>query len=275
MHTDFKDGYSFRHRSGIRSHGLSNVAIFHDSKHHWGELTPVQRATQLQLKREYEPVAELIRLLVRRAPEDLVKEFVDADRSFRTWIEFGTNWRLSPDKERNDASLRSDAADLDRVLTVLAVTGTSELIIVPDTNSLLKTVDPVAYRSIAGSDSLLFLLLPTVLGELDRLKVEHRNSNVREEAQAAIKRIKGWRQQGTLSVGVTVAGSITVRAQHEEPDMKNTLSWLDSSIQDDRIIASIIALQAAQPSSRIVLVMGDINLQNKADAALIETAELP
>ena len=64
-------------------------------------------------------------------------------------------------------------------------------------------------------------------------------------------------------------------AAGREPDLKNTLSWLDPSNNDDRIIASVLALQADSPSAQVILVSGDINLLNKADVAMIETAELP
>jgi predicted ribonuclease YlaK len=118
-------------------------------------------------------------------------------------------------------------------------------------------------------------LLPTVLGELDKLKIEHRNPEVREKARKVIDRIKGWRKQGALVDGITVDKSIKVKAASREPDLKHTLSWLDASNNDDRIIASVFALQAESPSAHVILVSGDINLLNKADVAMIETAEIP
>lgn len=241
----------------------------------WGELTAKQRARQVKLKRDYEQVSELIGLLLSRAPDDLINQFRTADQQFRVWLELERNWVLSSDRKKNQTALRSDATQFETVLSVLEATGGSEVIIVPDTNSLLKKLDPVDYRGAVGSSSLVFLLLPTVLGELDRLKIEHRNPSVREKAEKVIRRIKGWRQQGSLSTGVTVDRTITVKARHQEPDMKNTLSWLDPGVQDDRIIASMITLQAEHPAARVVLVTGDINLQNKADAALVETLDTP
>ena len=57
--------------------------------------------------------------------------------------------------------------------------------------------------------------------------------------------------------------------------MKATLKWLDKDVADDRLIASTLEIIAQQPSARVVLVTSDINLQNKADAALIECYETP
>ena len=81
--------------------------------------------------------------------------------------------------------------------------------------------------------------------------------------------------KGPSSSGVTVDKTITVRASHAEPNMRKTLSWLDSEVKDDRIISSVIALQAEHPAARVLLATTDINLQNKADAALVEVVEGP
>ena len=56
--------------------------------------------------------------------------------------------------------------------------------------------------------------------------------------------------------------------------MGNTLSWLDPEIDDDRIIASILEIQAKYPGGNVALVTGDINLMNKADTARIYNAEI-
>ncbi len=56
--------------------------------------------------------------------------------------------------------------------------------------------------------------------------------------------------------------------------MHDSLSWLDPAIADDRIIASVLEVQAANPSDQVVLVTGDINLLNKAEAACIDHGEV-
>jgi predicted ribonuclease YlaK len=51
--------------------------------------------------------------------------------------------------------------------------------------------------------------------------------------------------------------------------------WPAGTPTDDRIIAAVLAVAAEHPAARVVLVTGDINLQNKADAAMLETADTP
>jgi len=254
-------------------HDADFVLIIPD--YSWGELTAEQRAIQTQLKRNYEPVAEMFKLLLKQAPKDLIRQLDRADKQFRVWLELHSNWSISNEPAKNEAALRKDVAEFDKILSILEATGNGEIIVVPDTNSLLACVDPTKYRSVVNADSLIFMLLPTVLGELDKLKIDHKNEDVRNKAKSAITRIKGWREQGSLYSGVIVDKTIKVMANHSEPSMEETLSWLDGNVKDDRIIASVLALQAQVPSSRIVLVTDDINLQNKCDAALIETAEIP
>ena len=161
------------------------------------------------------------------------------------------------------------------ILATVSSHEASETILIPDTNAIVGEPDPSQYRDIAGSASFVFFLLPAVLGELDTLKNSHRNEDFRKKVQKAIKRIKGWRHQGSLRDGVKVDQTITVKAAATEPDMRNTLMWLDEHSQDDRIIASVLELQSSYPVAGVVLVSGDINLLNKADTAWIQTAEPP
>jgi hypothetical protein len=252
----------------------SGSVIFLGPEYHWGKRSETQQAVQINLKRDYEPISELLRLTMRGAPKDFAQQFDEADKGFRVWLELEyPNYGLCPTPEANIKKLNSDVAKIESILAALDATRGGELILVPDTSSLLTTADPTEYRKVAGQEGFVFMLLPTVLGELDRLKVTHQNPDMREKARAAIKRIKGYRKQGALMTGVTVDKSISVKAAHAEPDMEATLSWLDGNVEDDRIMASVLELQE-YPAASIILVTEDINLQNKADAALITTAEL-
>jgi hypothetical protein len=244
-------------------------------------LSPPQQAAKMKAKRGYETFSDVVRVLLRAAPETLLSQWKEADEGFRErWIELGTNHALTPDRTRNEAALRKDAAALEQALSVLHGVGEIGVLLVPDTNSLVDQPDPTLYRTIASRNDFRFVLLPPVLDQLDDLKITHKNPDVREGAKRAVTRIKGWRDQarragGTLNDGTVVDGSITVQSLHIEPDMKGSLSWLDASVADDRIIAAVLAVAAEHPAARVVLVTGDVNLQNKADAAMLETADTP
>jgi hypothetical protein len=260
---------------------LGLMVILTGADFYFDKLSAPQQAAQMMVKRRYETFSEIVRVLLRGAPETLVAEWKEADERFReAWVELGTNHSLTPDRARNEAALRKDAAELAHVLSVLQGIGDDGVLLVPDTNSLVDQPDPAVYRPIVGRNDFRFVLLPPVLGELDELKIAHKNPDVREGAKSAITRIKGWRDQArragrTLNDGTIVDGSITVQSVHIEPDVKGSLSWLDAFVADDRIIAAVLAVAAEHPAARVVLVTGDVNLQNKADAAMLETADTP
>ena len=240
----------------------------------WSILSAKQTAKLHSIKRDYKEWIDLVHSIFRHAPMDVNANLKKADSRFRNWLEFGSNWSLKPNADTNEESFRKDASDLLRLLDILDSTGNDEIIVIPDTNSIVEHLDPVSYRQVAENDSFTILLLPTVLSELDELKNLHRNQSFRDKAKKAVVRIKGWRTQGSLRDGVTINRTITVRAFASEPDMSKSLSWLDPRVSDDRIIASAIEVMANNPSSRVVLVTGDINLLNKAEAAGIDNAEI-
>ena len=253
-------------------HG-GGVFIF-ASKYYWGKASAEQLKAQLAIKRDYEEWFEVFRSVFRTATDDLNKRIEEADQRFREWIELKSNWKLRPDPFFNEKNLREDAARFAKILEIIEVDGASETILIPDTNTIAGEPDPIRYRTIVGDDNFVFLLLPTVLAELDTLKNTYRNPDFRKKVNKAITRVKGWRNQGSLRDGVTVSRTITVKAIASEPDMQHSIAWLDKENRDDRIIAAVLEAQSAYPTARVVLVTGDINLLNKADVARIESAEL-
>lgn len=251
----------------------SGMFVFVAPNYYWGERSPKQDAKLLILTRKYKHFSELVDMSMSDAPESLMKEYDDSKKEIENWLKFDSNWDLAASPLENVKQMNSSASSLKKILATLAAMPSNGVLVVPDTNALLRQADPIAYRQPIGDATFAFVLMPTVLQELDRLKVTHRAPEFREKAQKVISRIKGWRNQGSLSAGVKVDGTILVRAEHKEPRVELGPSWLDASSADDRIIASVLALQSESPSSRVVLVTGDINLLNKADAALIETID--
>jgi hypothetical protein len=250
------------------------ICVIGRPDYYWGDPTAQQRNAQIGVKRDYKQWLELFRSIMRNATNDVGRSINEADESFRTWLELARNCSLCNDPVANEQKLREDAAQFFAILDILESEPTNEIILIPDTNSLVGTPDPSAYRTLADSDTFVFLLLPTVFSELDALKNHHKNPDFREKAKNVITRIKGWRKQGDLNHGVTVDRTITVRAIAIEPVMENAISWLDPKINDDRILASVLEVLASHPTANVTLVTGDINLLNKADVARIPHAEI-
>ena len=222
--------------------------VFLAPDYYWGEASDEQLNQQLQIKRDYDVWIQSFQLLFRGSADDLTRRIKEYDKEVRTWIELKANWSLTFDRDDNEEKLRAASKQLADLMAIVA-SADGERILVPDTNVIANEPDPTKYRHIAGHNIYVFLLLPTVLAELDALKNAHQNPNFREKVKKAIARIKGWRTQGSLLAGVTVYKTITVRAIGTEPDIKNSLSWLDKENRDDRIIASVLEVQSDHPTS--------------------------
>jgi hypothetical protein len=259
----------------VRFRQEGGVILIAAPDYYWKTPSAQQRAQQIEIKRDYDRLQELLSLTLAAGTDDLRRELAAADSSFRKWLELQRNYSLGEDVKRNLAQFNEDARALHGMIDIIAASSHQPLIVVPDTGALMDHPDPVEYRALVGQGGFTFALLPTVLAELDDLKADYSKKQARDLALKAIRRIKGWRNQGSLREGVTVNGTIAVQAFHEEPDMDRTLSWLDRTVKDDRIVASILQLQTEHPGASIVLVTNDVNLLNKADAAAIQATEFP
>jgi hypothetical protein len=146
---------------------------------------------------------------------------------------------------------------------------------VPDTNSLLYNTMLETWQ-FSDTPRFKILLLPTILSELDELKVNSRNENVREKAEKLIRQIKEYRRRGSLNDGVPlIKDKIDIMAIAVEPNMESALSWLDATNKDDRFLASVIEVMKEMPQTPVIIVTRDVNMQNKAEYPGIPFVEPP
>jgi rRNA-processing protein FCF1 len=214
-------------------------------------------------------------MLFYDSPLATQKQIRVTDKRIRTLIE-KTNEPVIP--STIDEAKRIFREQLQTYYALLQVFKSSdqvEVILVPDTNALIMSPDVASYGSAIGQAEYTIVILPTVLSELDKLKITHRSDDFRTKVQSVINRLKGLRKQGNMHDGVTVNKVVTVKMIAHEPDFKKTLSWLDPTNNDDRIIAATLEVQREEPSSIVVLVTNDINHQNKAEMASLPFIEPP
>jgi len=210
-----------------------------------------------------------------RLSKETRKQIEETNKFVTSWIEKKGSWDIPPTIQQAKSRLRKRIQTFYELLQMLDNPDERELVLVPDTNALIIAPDLSQYSEVAEQVEYTVVFVPTVLEELDKLKVVHRDRDFRDKVASIIKRIKGMRHQGNLLTGVTVNRTVTVRMVAQEPNFGETLHWLDSSNKDDRIIASVLELQRAHPSATVVLVTSDINLQNKAEMADMPFVEPP
>lgn len=150
-----------------------------------------------------------------------------------------------------------------------------ETVVVPDTNALIGNPAIVDW-SFEKFEKFRVVILPTVISEIDHLKIAHEKEAVRKKAQSLIRRFKDYRNRGKLTEGVILRkGVSTLQAIAIEPNMEEALPWLDPSNADDRILAGVLEVAKMRPHSNVVLITADLNMQNKAELAELPYLEPP
>lgn len=251
------------------------VVVISSRPYAWEDLDVEGRQTQSRLMKNWDHWSHLLRAVLRGSPKetlenveiatDLIRECLD--QSEATYFETVGEARRG---------VQEQIHALRHALEPLQVGGTNHPpILAVDTNALLFTPDLENWQFDDISEFEL-VLLPSVLAELDRLKIEHRNEGVRGKAEALIGRIKGYRARGVLTGGVPLRkGRSTIRAVAVEVGLEMPLPWLDRANSDDRILGSAVELMREHPNRGIALVTRDINLQNKAEFARVPFLEPP
>lgn len=241
----------------------------------WGPSDDRQKRLQRELLELWRPWRQQVELLFSDDTKQVQRTVRDAATQLERWIgREGHPIALPPTMDEAKDRARKAAQPL---LSALKRVGQPSglLLVVPDTNVLIRSPDLTKYGAVLGTEAYTVILVVGVLREIDSHKVNHRNPAVREKARKFSDRLKGWRNQGSLSKGVKVQGDIFVRTEAAEPDFKKTLASLDPTIDDDRIIATVLELQRRHPGDRVLLLTGDTVMLTKADAASIPTADTP
>jgi PIN domain len=260
--------------SALHQWNYPGSGIMSTSGNHSWRLADEGRRVRSRVLEDYRRYAAIVRVLLVEQPKATQKDFAEADKKLTQILEqSGTTWY----KTTAEAKAAADQA-LDqqiRLLGDLYDAAEGMAVFVPDTNALLYHPELDKWR-FDGAKTFAFVLIPTVLGELDELKIKHRDAALRQKAEALIGRIKSYRTRGDLSVGVVVAKNVsTIRAIALEPSFDSSLPWLDPDNNDDRIIASFVEVMRQHPRSPVVLVTLDINLQNKAAVGAFPFVEPP
>ncbi len=251
-----------------------SLAVFSvDGNYAYNELQEEGRQIQAQLLKEYRRFYALLTVLLKDQPEDTLKELSQADTIMTYTIEQNKTWC----KNTQEATLKA-VKSLDaefKLLSRLYDSSDGEATYVPDTNVLLYNPDLESWV-FSETPKFTIVLLPTVLSELDQLKMSQRNEEVRKKVEKLIRKIKEYKRRGRLIDGVTlVRDKIKIQAIAIEPDMEVSLPWLDPDNNDDRILAGVVEVMRTRPRSPVLAVSRDINFQNKAEFANIPCEEPP
>lgn len=231
------------------------------------------RQLQVRLIKEYHQYYSLLSVLLKGLPKDSQRQIEESNETLLRIIEQQNTWYKTT-KEAYEKSIGALQAQME-FLKHLYDCSEGEYIFIPDTNALYhnSNLEKWLFDNI---ECYTLILLSTVLSELDDAKNNHHNERLREKAETIIRKIKDYGRRGNILECVPiVTGKIYLQAIAIEPKMEESLSWLDSKIKDDRIIAGVLEIMHNHPRTSVVLVTRDINLQNKAGMACIPFVEPP
>lgn len=228
--------------------------------HYWDSPTEIEQGLQIRIKKSYRIWIETFKLFTENLPEVSKRKIDQTDKFVMNWIEKKSDWGIPNTIGEAKTKFENEIKFFYDTLNLYANNGDKEIIVIPDTNALIQEPDPKTYKTLTASDKLTIIFLPTVLSELDELKIKASNPDFQKKVKSVITRLKGYRQQGNLIEGVIVEKSVKLKMVAAEPNFDRTLSWLDSENNDDRIIASALEIQCDNPSSVVCLVTSDINL---------------
>jgi hypothetical protein len=230
---------------------------------YWGDSNEGQLKLQIQLKENFKRLDEYFKLLEPKMPIEKFEYIKNACRKTDKWI----NKQGDPP----GLSIRSSIENFDDELNILQnfidelKCSEHEIVIVPDTNAIIKHPNPIDYFKICPNEKFTFLILPTVLSELDNHKNFHKNSEFQTKVSSVIQRLKGYNKQGDIFHGVNIEkGKITIKMIASEPSFDSLPKWFDEKNNDDRIIARILEFQVNNLNSITYLISGDLNMLNKA-----------
>ncbi len=243
----------------------------------WREDGDEQTQRRLDLIAEWERWLQLFDLLFPDPPPDVEARIESGTKLIGAWLRRPPGDHSVPStmaKAKAKAKLRDDTRGLLELLEMKA-SAPGAVVAMPDTNAQILSPNVARYGSALGTNTYEVHLVTTVVAELDRLKVEGRTPELRDKVQDVIRRIKGYRDRGSLTTGAPVTHTVRLFAQAREPDFSRMPGWLDRENNDDRILASAMQLQGSRAAATVVLVTGDLNLQTKADSADLPYVEPP
>jgi predicted ribonuclease YlaK len=143
-----------------------------------------------------------------------------------------------------------------------------------DTDVLVhfQTFDEVEWPAVANSPEICLVLASTVMAELNELKDSSRDWRGKR-ARTLISKLKSMLKRVEPGQPVEIRSGVSLMDLADEPIVDWAELGLDSNVNDDRLLATIICFAAQHTSKRTALVSNDFNALRKARRHGISTID--
>ena len=244
-----------------------------DGNYAFRKLNQEGRQIQSRLSDEYRKFYSILTCLLRQQSEDSLNTLKREDEHIMSIIEQRITWH----KDTREA-LNQSQKGLDIQLNLLKRLydySESNPTFVPDTKALLYNHILEDWK-FPDTTRFTIALTPPVLEELNELKYNRIDDNIRNKAESLINQYNEYGRRGKITEGITlVNGASKLLSMASEPNMNEAMSWLDQNSKCDRFLASFIELTRIRPHSPVILVTRDINMQNNAKFNCVAFIEPP
>jgi len=241
-----------------------NILFLTAHVNHWGSKKENHEIYQIELIKQFNDFLEYLTLIEPLLPQKKLTELKKTTNLIWYWIEE----KQSAPGPNLESSIKRFNSELERYAEVIKLLNftevASEKILVPDTNALISHPELSDYALVFPS-KINIVIPPTVISELDKLKVNHKSEDIKNKVRSIISHLKGYRNQGDIiNAGIVIAKTINLKMIATEPKFDKSLSWLDPNNMDDRIIVTILDVEIHNLSNEVILITNDLNMQNKA-----------
>src|SRR5260370_6204353 len=136
-----------------------------------------------------------------------------------------------------------------------------------DTNILLEfeTFDDVEWPKVLNAKQVCLVLAPVVISELDKHKTDYNNARRQKRARMLLPKITKLTDGETIADALPqVRHNVTLLVLPNEPLIDWKAEHLDPTVNDDRLIASILEFSRERPLEGVLLLSDDSGPRFKA-----------
>lgn len=140
-----------------------------------------------------------------------------------------------------------------------------------DTDTLIhfQTFDEADWPRHLGARAVQLMLAPSVLREIDKFKDDHTNDRRRQRVRALWSKLARLLDSVPPGEAASVRQGVSIAAVTAEPGGDWRALGLAPNVQDDRLIAAVLAFGTGQPAASVTLVSHDLGVRLKARAHAI------
>lgn len=138
--------------------------------------------------------------------------------------------------------------------------------LVPDTNVLLNSImfDAIPWKSIVEGHDVDVVITITVIDELDRLKTDTRQPKRQSKARELLSKLGSLLADSDAGSRASLASGVNLLIGSLNPHHDWNALGLDPRQMDDRILADVLALRAANPDAGVTLMTSDLGMMLRA-----------